>query len=77
MTETQLTAPGEASALEESRCALRLRWAAFSRAADMLENSRQAVSWRNVLYEVAGSHVYGLKQEIPTRTSLLVSNGER
>lgn len=34
-------------------------------------------SWRNVLYGVAGSYVYGLKEEIPTQTTLLVSDGER
>lgn len=34
-------------------------------------------SWSNVLYGVAGSYVYGLKEEIPTQGTLLVSNGER
>lgn len=43
----------------------------------ILRNSWKAVNWRNVLYRVAGSHVYDLKQEIPSWTFYLMFNGEK
>lgn len=84
VTEAKFASLGEAP-VPVSQRALGLCWAGFLQLEGPDPNPAAChsyawefmESWRNVLYGVAGSYVYSLKEEIPTQTTLLVSSGER